>query len=116
MKALLLIYTIGTLVDYWTTAWAIPRGAVERNPLMASLMASHGIEVTLYAKIGAIVFMCFTVWMLEKSDKKLTYLWEEKCKAGHRLAFAVVWISSFIQWLVVANNFWQMRIAMAIGW
>ena len=97
MKALLLIYTLGTLTDYWTTSWGLARGGIERNPLMASLIESHGMEATLYAKIGAILFMCLTIWLLEKSDKKLTYLWETKCTVGHRLGFAVVWLSALFQ-------------------
>ena len=115
MKALLLIYTLGTLTDYWTTAWAIARGAREINPFMASLIAAHGIEATLYAKIGAIALMVFMVWSLEKGDKQLAELWEAPCRTGHNLTFAIVWISALLQWLIVGNNFWQMRIAMALG-
>ena len=115
MKALLLIYTLGTLADYATTAWALARGARELNPFMAMLMAAHGVEATLYAKIGAIALMVFTVWALEKGDKQLAKLWEAPCRTGHKLAFAVVWISSLLQWLVVGSNLWQMRIAMALG-
>ena len=115
MKLLLLIYTLGTLTDYWTTAWALARGATEKNPFMASMIAKHGVEATLYFKIGAIIFMCLTVWVLKKSDKKLTELWGAPCRGGHWLAFGTIWASALLQWGVVANNFWQMRIAMAMG-
>jgi len=116
VKALLLIYTLGTLTDYWTTAWAMARGGTEKNPLGAWLIAEHGIVSLLYAKIGCLVFYLVLVWLMKKFDEKLSELWGEPCGIPQRLAFIAVWFVSVGQWLVVGSNFWQMRIAMALGW
>jgi len=108
MKALLLIYALGSLTDYATTAWAIPRGAVEQNPFAAHLIAEHGIESLLYFKIGAIVVYVVAWWLMKKFDEKLTEIWGEPCKISYWLAFSSVWVVCLGQWLVVAHNLGQM--------
>jgi hypothetical protein len=115
MKALLFIYTLGTLADYWTTAWGIARGATEKNPWMASLIANHGIEYVLYAKIAALAFILFVVWQTVKHDERLSEAPGEPFNAGYRFVFAIIWLITLSQWLVVGNNLFWMRIAMALG-
>ena len=116
MKALLLIYAAGSYIDYLTTAWAIPRGAVEQNPLGTWLIAEYGVVSLLYTKIGCFVFYLVLVWIMRKFDEKLSELWGEPCGIPQALAFAAVWIVALGQWLICGSNFWQMRIAMALGW
>ena len=116
MKALLLIYILGSLTDYWTTAWALARGGTEMNPFMAVLYTERGIEALLWAKIIGIGIVCLSSWMMNSGDKLMTKLWGEPCKIARRLAFASIWIMTLLQWLVVGHNFWEMRIAIALGW
>ena len=116
MKALLIIYALGTLTDYWTTAWGMARGGIERNPFAASLILKHGVEALLVAKIIGIGIVCLAAWMMVGGDKLMTKLWGEPCRAARRVAFASIWIMTLLQWLVVGHNFWEMRIAMALGW
>ncbi len=108
MKALLLIYAAGSYIDYLTTAWAIPRGAVEQNPLAAHLIAEHGIEYLLYFKIGVLVFYVIMLWLMKKFDEKLSEWWEMPCTTAHWLSFSAVWVVCLGQWLVVAHNLGQM--------
>ena len=108
MKILLLIYAAGSYIDYLTTAWAIPRGAVGQNPLAAHLIAEHGIESLLYFKIGALIVYVIGWWLMLKFDKILTELWDEPCTTAYWLAFSSVWLVSLGQWLVVAHNLEQM--------
>lgn len=115
MKALLFIYALGTLTDYWTTAWAIPRGATECNPMMAALIANHGIVYVLYAKIVVVGIVCLMLWLMYEFDREWTEAMGEPCRTGHRVAFGMMWLVALAQWLICANNFWWMRIAMALG-
>lgn len=114
MKALLLIYAAGSYVDYLTTAWAIPRGAVEQNPFARHLIAEYGIEYLLYFKIGALVFYIFATWLMEKFDEKLSAWWDMPCRTAHWLSFSAVWVVCLGQWLVVAHNLEQIRRAMGL--
>jgi len=116
VKALLLIYTLGTLTDYWTTAWGFVRGATEKNPFLVWLITEHGMDAFLLFKIGAIGFTCLVVWLVLKGDKLIADAIDEPYRAGRKIAFAIIWIMTLGQWLVVGSNFWQMRIAMALGW
>ena len=116
MKAILFIYAIGTLVDYWTTEWGLARGGIERNPFAAKLLITHGIESLLIAKIIGIGIVCFAAWMMITGDKWITKLWGEPCKITRWIAFLAIWILTILQWLVVGHNLWEMRIAMALGW
>lgn len=113
MKALLLTYAAGSYIDYLTTAWAIPRGAVEQNPLARHLIAEHGIEYLLYGKIGCLVFYVIMLWLMKKFDEKLSELWGVPCRTAHWLSFSAVWVVCLGQWLVVAHNLEQ--ISMALG-
>ena len=115
MKALLLIYTLGTLTDYWTTVWALARGATEKNPFLAWLITEHGAGAFLYFKIGAIVFTCLVVRAVLRGDELIAEAINEPYRAGRKIAFAIIWFMALGQWLIVANNFFQMRIAMAMG-
>jgi len=115
VKALLLIYTLGTLTDYWTTAWAIPRGATECNPIMAALVANYGIVYILYAKIVVLGIICLMLWLMHEFDKQWVKAMGEPCNTGHKVAFGTLWLVALLQWAIVANNFWWMRIAMAVG-
>ena len=108
MKALLLIYTLGSLIDYATTAWALARNGTEKNPLGAYLIAEHGIEYLLYFKIGALIVYVGGWWLMMKFDKILTELWNEPCEIAHWMAFASIWAVALGQWLVVAHNLGQM--------
>ena len=116
MLALLLIYTIGTLTDYWTTLWGLARGGVERNPFAASLVAEHGIEALLHTKLIAIVILALSMWFMKWLDRKLTELWGEPCRIAYWLAFGSIWLLVLTQWLIVAHNLWEMRIAIALGY
>lgn len=108
MKALLLIYAAGSYIDYLTTAWAIPRGAVEQNPLAAHLIAEHGVGALLEPKLIAIVVMCFAMLATGVSDRITTKITDEQCGVGHWLAFITIWVMTLGQWLVVAHNLGQM--------
>lgn len=115
MKALLLLYTLGTLTDYWTTAWGLARGGIEKNPLLVWLIAEYGMDAFLFYKIGAIVFTCLVVWAVLEGDKLIAEAIDEPYRVGRKLAFAIIWAMTLGQWLVVGSNFFQMRIAMALG-
>lgn len=115
MKALLLLYAAGTLTDYWTTAWGLARGGTEKNQFLVWLIAEHGMDAFLLFKIGAIVFTCLVVWAVLKGDRLIAEAIGEPYRAGRKLAFAIIWVLTLGQWLVVGSNFWQMRIAMAMG-
>lgn len=114
VKALLAIYAIATLSDYATTAWALARGGVERNPFAASLYAEHGIEALLYAKLIGVVVMAVGVWLMLKISRfQADLLEDERYYVGLRwFTFANIWLITLAQWLVVGSNLWQMRLYM----
>ena len=82
---------------------------------MAMLITNHGVEYVLYFNILALIIMCYVTHQMEKHDKRLSEALGEPFVAGHWIAFIIVWFLTLFQWLVVGNNFWHMRIAMALG-
>ena len=117
MKALLAIYAIAALSNYATTAWALARGATEKNPVVASLIAGHGMQAFLWFKIGTIVVMAVSMWAICKWCRlTANYLEDERFYVRLRwFAFGWFYLLTLLQWLVVGSNCWQMRIAMAMG-
>ena len=113
MKALLLIYAAGSYIDYLTTAWAIPRGAVEQNPLAAHLIAEHGIESLLYFVLAELAIVAVVMWVTLGISKYLSNLLEDgRYYAGLRLiTFGSFWLMTLVQWLVVSRN---LRIAIGL--
>lgn len=116
MKTLLVICTLGLFTDYATTAWSLAHSGTEMNPLVSFLISKFGLIAFLIAKAIAALGIWFAVWLLDKDNKRITELFGEPGKAERRLVFAVAWVITLGQWLVVSSNLWQMRIAIALGW
>ena len=116
MNALLAIYAIATLSDYATTAWALARGGVEKNPFAAHLYAVHGIEALLYTKLVGIAVMGLSIVMLLKLSRILAdALGDERFYVGLRwFAFGWFYLLTLAQWMVVFRNCWQIRLYMGM--
>lgn len=116
MKTLLVICTLGLFIDYATTAWSLAHGGDEVNLFVSFLISKAGLIAFLMAKVIAALGIWFAVWLLDKDNKRITELFGEPGKAERRLVFAVAWVITLGQWLIVSNNLWQMRIAIALGY
>lgn len=100
MTLALLLYTIGSLMDYATTAWFIEHGGREGNPVAVAIVNVFGMDGLLLGKILVVILVWLIVVYIRKEAPKIT--------------FYALYIATLGQWLVVAWNTFWVRVIMEV--
>lgn len=90
--ATLVLIVTGHLADLALTVWALPQGAVERNPLMAALWRSGGAPALLAVKLAfALLVIWLNLYFLRRPAARASGRWPTLALASNAADAALVW-------------------------